>query len=446
MKNTISASKFGSRINLMINGSLQSKDFGSENNAKIVFTEILKLKNHGDDAAVNQILGLLNKNVRIARTAGFEYDVDSGVTYMEGFNTPVPEDFMEVFEEYVENGYPVESLQNFWTLLMGNPDERIREDAFKFIRQHDFSITDKGYMVVYKTVDYLRKMDNDLISFVTNTAVKVKDRWKKPLNKFLVYKDITRTMETHEEYYSEADEYGMTDEEFYDEYGCEPEEYTEDVEHEVVTFEYKFTEVDVFNKWIDDEDFQKEVEFVGKLDELQDTIFEIEKENVTVFTDKYTHKTEIRLGEPVKMDRTKCDGDPKNECSYGLHVGSTKYVEQFRGFGAYNSQDKDVSPVLICLINPMNIVAIPEYDNSKMRVTEYYPFALGTVDNDNKIEIIKQKYYENDYVSHEEETLKEMLSAQSDNVRPTAIDAEADTRSLDEYMKILEKRVVNLTD
>ena len=131
-----------------------------------------------------------------------------------------------------------------------------------------------------------------------------------------------------------------------------------------------------------------------------------------------------------------CDGDPSTECSYGLHVGATKYVETF------GSGDKSV---LVCLVNPMNVVAVPNYDNSKIRVREYFPFALGTFE-DGKIDIIEDKYFEYDYKSHEESELKALLESRGiKDARSFAMSTVEDTRNDEEYYEILESRVIDLT-
>ena len=87
-------------------------------------------------------------------------------------------------------------------------------------------------------------------------------------------------------------------------------------------------------------------------------------------------------------------------------------------------------------------MAVPQYDHSKMRVCEYYPFALATFE-DRTIDIIEQKFFEYDYVSHEEEDLKALLASNED-VRVTAINGDDDERDYAEYLDILEARVIDL--
>lgn len=447
--NLITGNKVGTRVNVTINGKLHSKDCGVEEAAVKFFRAIITAKTDPTDENVELLFDFLNKNIRIAKAGGFEFDIENGETYMEGFNTPVPEDILKVVEEYVENGYPVQSITNFWKLLMANPDKRVREDLFKFINQHDFSITDEGYMIVYKTVDFLRQVEKDLASFASTSYLKIKDKWKEAPKTYTIYKDWITTTEMVEEEieieegYYELEGYSDYDD-FLEEEGYEPDWVdsvyeTQEVERTTRTFEYKITKQETLDKWIF---ANKDVTYVGNVQTLMETLAEIEEENQSVYTDKHTHSMEIKLGVPVKMNRTECDADPKRDCSYGLHVGATKYVERFRGVGRQNSDDGK-SPVLVCFVNPMHVVAVPEYDHSKMRVAEYYPYARGFVSNGD-IEIVQNPYHPSDYKVHEEKELAEMLKANEDNVRPTALNAKEDDRSEDEYMKILESRVLDL--
>lgn len=397
----ISGNKIGTIVNVMVDGVMHRKDCGTEENAKQFFQQIIETKKNPSDENVDKLYLFLSKNFRIARKGGFEFDPTTGNTYMENFNTPVPDDLMITIDEYLENGYPMESIKNFWKLLMANPDKRIRNDLFDFIKTHDFSITDKGYMVVYKTVDYKSKLGNDLASFVSNNYLKIKTKWKKSPRNYVVYEETS---------IDEQDSVKTT------------------------LSSYKVTETKKFNTLTLSSN--KSFKLIGNLNTLQENIHKISTTKKSIFTDKHSHSMRIVLGEPVRLERTKCDGDPKHDCSYGLHVGATKYVENFRGFGE--------SPVLVCLVNPMHVVAVPQYDHSKMRVCEYFPFAHGTVNNDEKIEIIEKPYFENDYINHEEKELKELLSLNKDDIRKTAKNTTSDDRDIDEYLNILESRVVDL--
>ena len=452
--NFINGNKIGTRVNVSINGILHSKDCGTDEGAKEFFTHVLEAKSDPTDKNVNILYGYFSKNIRIAREGGFETDNETGEAFLKGFNTPVPTEIFETIEDYIENSFPIDSIKNFWILLMANPDKSVREDLFKFIQTHDFSLTDKGYMIVYKTVDLKHKVDRDLAEFVSEGYLKVKSKWKKSPANFYVYEEetITSTMVEEEveiteghyedEYGDETDMDGYEDEVTGDwiEYDYVDGEYdTEMVERSTSTFQYRLSE----GKKPTSKSDNVKITLFKTLDKMQAELNLIAKENKSVYTDKYTHSMKITLGTPVKQKRMECDGDSKNECSNGLHVGATKYVEKFRGAFRRNS-DENESPVLVCLVNPMNVIAVPEYDNSKMRVCEYYPFAKGTVNAEGNIEIIESSYFEDDYVSHEGKELTKLLKANEDNVRQTAKNTSTDDRPYDEYMDILEARVVEL--
>lgn len=68
------------------------------------------------------------------------------------------------------------------------------------------------------------------------------------------------------------------------------------------------------------------------------------------------------IGMIVEMPRNKVNDDPKQTCSFGLHVGAPKYVRQW-----YSS---DI--IVECVVNPVDVVSVPtDYNNTKMRVCRY---------------------------------------------------------------------------
>lgn len=69
------------------------------------------------------------------------------------------------------------------------------------------------------------------------------------------------------------------------------------------------------------------------------------------------------IGETPSMPRNQVNDDPSVGCSYGYHVGSLEYAVSFGGEG---------SRLLICSINPANVVSVP-YDCQfqKLRCSEY---------------------------------------------------------------------------
>lgn len=391
MKNkNINAIKTGNVVNVSIEGKLHKKNCGSPKEADELFRVILNAKENPTDENITAIRLLLNERTRIAMEAGLEADPDTGQVFLAGFNTPVPSTLVEVVKEYHENGYPLEAIINFWKLLMINPDKRVRESLFEFIKTHDFVLTDNGYMVVYKAVYIKEEADVDLPGFVSNQYLHVKKDWKCSPNKYVVYRDNN-------------------------------------------TSELFITKLETAENWDEEE---KNVEVLGKLGDLFKSIFDDNQEsNVqTTYTDMHTRSMSIVLGQPVVMPRNACDSDPARDCSYGLHVGATKYVENFGG-----------KSVLVCYVNPANVVAVPDYDHSKMRVSEYFPFALASY-NDRKIDIIEQSYFESDYQEYEADELEVLIAKVQAEELPieTAINAEQESRPMSELLKMIESRLIDI--
>jgi len=390
MKN-IQAIKVGNVVNISIDGKLHKKNCGASQEADELFRLVLRAKDNPTEENLKSIRMYLNERTRIALMAGLEADSETGEVYLAGFHTPIPDTLVEVIKEYHENGYPLHPIINFWKLLMLNPDTRIRTVLFDFISTHDFSLTDSGYMVVYKAVDYKQKQDNDLLEFVTNKYLHVKKQWGCSANKYMVYRN-------------DEGELDIT---------------------KVVTAE----------GWDENE---KGVEFLGKLGDLNAKLDILSEESETVYTDMHTHSMQIKLGVPVQQERKACDADFRRDCSNGLHVGATKYVENFAGRDGV---------ILVCLVNPANVVAVPDYDHSKMRVCEYFPIALATYE-DRKIDIIEQTYFENDYSVYEESELAKMIDKIRREEKPIerAINCPAEeTRPMSELQKIIETRLVDLS-
>jgi hypothetical protein len=392
MKN-IQGIKVGNVVNISIDGKLHKKNCGSPKEADELFRLVLKAKENPDDANLKALRMYLNERTRIAMMAGLEADSESGEVFLAGFNTPIPDTLVEVIKEYAENQYPIEAIVNFWKLLMINPDVRVRTVLFDFIKTHDFVLTDTGYMVVYKAVDYKQKQDNDLLEFVTNKYLFVKKEWKCSANKYMVFRRADGTLD--------------------------------------------MTKTQTAEGW---DEKEKQIEFLGKLGDLNAKLDVLADQSETIYESKYhgAPKMEIRLGVPVKQERKACDANFRKDCSNGLHVGATKYVETFGGGNG---------AVLVCLVNPANVVAVPDYDHSKMRVCEYFPVALATY-TDGKIDIIEQKYFESDYTTYEEQELAKMIASVQKNEKPIqrAENSEQDEeRPMSELMKILETRLLDLS-
>lgn len=373
MKTNIQAVKIGNTINVSINGKLHKKNCSNLNDANDFYRVILDAKENPSEENLRKIYFFLNEKIRIAYLCGLETDPDNGEVFLAGFNTPIPNELVETIKEYHENGFPMDAIINFWKLLMINPDKRVRKSLFNFISTHDFVLTNKGYMVVYKAV-YEKKKGNKLNEFVAEKYLMVRKDWKCNPNKYVVYQNMDG--------------------------------------------DFAITKRKTFEMW---DEKEKSVVGFGKLGDLyEDVVLFGDSEENTTYTDMYTRSMNIELGKPVKMERTNCDSDPEIDCSYGLHVGATSYVQSFA-----NSHSK----VLVCLVNPAHVIAVPNYNHSKMRVSEYFPFAVAKYE-DGIIDIIEDGYYEDDYSTYEIEELEKAvdMAIRSEIPYKAAIEAEEENR------------------
>lgn len=320
-----------------------------------------------DDAIAEQLREMLESNLRSKVSEYLEVD-DEGKYFLIGFNVPMPEMLVARLNEHIDNGLPVDPLINFWKLAMLNPNPRAREDMFSFAMRYGFPITSKGYFVAYKAVG-LKNNDSRLAEYVSSLYFKgMRQGWD--LDKMYVYDDGFG----NGYYYTNEDEQL----EFArDEYGDETDEVTSTLKP------------------------------VGTVKSLFDKLFLSTREEIrdmeAVYTDKHTRSMEIKVGVPVKQDRALCDEDPNASCSKGLHVGNEHYVNGFR-YG------DDI--VLLCLVNPMNVVAVPNHDADKMRTCEYFPYGAAQVE-DGKIVPINDVLFESDYAAIEAEEIEGKLAEQA---------------------------------
>lgn len=89
------------------------------------------------------------------------------------------------------------------------------------------------------------------------------------------------------------------------------------------------------------------------------------------YYDHHSGKVLYKLGTYVSMPREKCNSNPHESCSTGLHVGGDSYVSTFG-----NSSDRRM---LLIKIDPADFVSVPyDYNNSKARVCRLFVYAETT--------------------------------------------------------------------
>ena len=108
------------------------------------------------------------------------------------------------------------------------------------------------------------------------------------------------------------------------------------------------------------------------------------------YTDVHTSTFSNLPGNTLEMPRNQVDDNPNNTCSNGFHVCSLDYLKEFSG-----------ERIVICKINPKDVVAIPiDYNQTKMRVCRYEVISEITLEEAEHywetLEKHEDPYYEED--------------------------------------------------
>jgi len=261
--------------------------------------------------------------------------------YLEGIDLSIPKRLLNEFERLVSNivNYDdiispevvkaaemrYEALKNFWRWCAANPNPQAREDLFKFLENHDLGVNKHGFFFNFRRVNKVGKtnVDYTLTEFVSSNFLIIKTKWKKNPKNFWVGK--------------------------------------------------RGEDLKIFKLGQKADDSKGVWTNQGNLAELNESL----KNNDEVYyTDARTGTFKIKIGEPVRMDRRKCDSDPSRDCSSGLHSGN-------KAFGFSGNGDT----MILCLINPMNVVSVPNYDCNKMRSCEYLP--VGVINDPDDVRFLE---------------------------------------------------------
>lgn len=259
----------------------------------------------------------------------------SSVYLLDISELSVPEDLVEaiLLAEKEEDEELIQSYLNFWTLVSLNPDSRCRQNLFWFLNKYGMTISRSGLFVAYRNVKIKKagvSIDPKLANFVSSEYARIKFISKKSPKDYLVLKTVDG---------------------------------------------YVLTKTSCDNT-------------IGNLSDLYKQLSDVEVS--TVYTDGYTGKFEIKLGEIVSMPREKCDSVQENSCSKGLHVAGKTWLKE-NYFGEVG---------LMVLVNPADVVAVPPIDDyGKMRTCAYYPVSIVEFDkNGDIIDTEIEDGFEDDFI------------------------------------------------
>ena len=395
----------------------------------------------------------------------FRQDIDSllcedikGNVYLKDLpHHKLPVAIVDMLDVYKEEGIDHAPIINLWKLALDNPNSTAREGLMDYIEKFGVPVTDNGYMILYKSVRDKNAVIEKLAYVVGEAFFELKKNRKTPTDywvyelpdnavnkegvpRFFVENTTDVVCEVHRKV-PESSMYEVWWTVSPDEEDAEPDAtaatYGEAMEalKELGGSEY---DSDAIVQAGQQETIN--LEPIGNLAKLFTELVidkqdlepdERDKEPVWEPYHSGSYGMEIRLGEPVTMPRDECDPDIRRECSYGLHVGSYEYVHRF------HPQD---GTVLACLVNPRDIVALPEYDNSKIRTCAYMPYGIIGQDEEGNWEEVTSAYWEEDFLDYEVQKLEERI----ENLKSQAESQEIPQESLQEMIKFAEKRLVKL--
>ena len=302
--------------------------------------------NQEDEDYVKSILipEFENKQTMVAEKKNLMEDLEysqyltakgSSVYLLDISELSVPEDLVEaiLLAEKEEDEELIQSYLNFWTLVSLNPDSRCRQNLFWFLNKYGMTISRSGLFVAYRNVKIKKagvSIDPKLANFISSEYARIKFISKKSPKDYLVLKTVDG---------------------------------------------YVLTKTSCDNT-------------IGNLSDLYKQLSDVEVS--TVYTDGYTGKFEIKLGEIVSMPREKCDSVQENSCSKGLHVAGKTWLKE-NYFGEVG---------LMVLVNPADVVAVPPIDDyGKMRTCAYYPVSIVEFDkNGDIIDTEIEDGFEDDFI------------------------------------------------
>lgn len=382
-----------SAVKVILNG----RHYLKQQNIEEVYQTALTAKAEPSEENLEELENILDPLYR-ETVLGNSIERDNmGNYYLEDTDIPMPSGLINTMMDLDDLDAPVESLKKFWQQCLLNPNEQARDDFFQYCQDFGITITDEGYVVLYKTVEKNPYGDipEDLVSFIGVGFLRIKRSDKDPRDFTVVEAggeygllhndDLTRTLQdfTFEALVLAASSLDLINGESF-------EELRESYES---LPELARTDEPLPAVWLDLSDamgLPVARETHGTLQDLYEGVSNSLNSPYRPHHKGGDYGNQVSLGEWVRMPREECDSDPSSACSRGLHVGSYEYVD---GFSRFNSE------ILATIVSPRDIVALPNKDHSKIRTCKYYPYAVMERDTeDGSWEEIDSVHLSEDFV------------------------------------------------
>lgn len=376
------------RVTVYLNGEHRQIVPESDDELQTIIGLVKAAKQDPTDENIKELREFISPSARFLDIDGIE-KTRTGTYYIQGTNAVVPKQLSSKIKEYSDLGIDPTPLFNFAKLLAVNPVDNVRNDLFKFAEKYAFPITDNGLFVAYKSVLVKASFDISAAKKISNMYLAVVGRRENPEDYCVLSHRSTKALD------------------------IELNEYKEEAIKDFAEFVYdEVVDVDEYIGTSQEEiiaEIHTEIGVTTLKESFKNMLAYSEDHKTSLFTDVYSETMSIKLGEPVRIDEEKVDRDPNSACSTGLHVGSPEYVKWYGGH-----DEKTVR--IACLVNPANVRAVP-HDESfrKMRVAEYFPFAIVELGDSGDPEPIESGFFESDYFDHINDNLDQMLENKSFN-------------------------------
>ena len=442
MAHKVNAIQSGDQTIVIVDGDHYRR---SGDKADRIYELALRAQTNPSEDNIDDLINALDPQAE-AVADGLLHRDDMGNYTLPGFNTPVPKSMSDFMLDLYDRDIPADSLEKFWKQALMNPNAQARDDLFKYCQDYGITITQNGYLLLYKAVNNnpASNFDQDLIDRVGSEYLRIRREGDNP-NNYHILRD-------------NSGEYHTIREDVLDDLNIVADVVEADNLEEVDPREGKFGEILdaaiktglVENTGADTPmvhiPFQDKEDLIVQEDKLRkghaankafwrvrDLVAEYMDDDIYVdygslrsvyrqaqdahdgqFEPSSIAKRQggqygmsINLGEPQPMPREECDPSINQSCSKGLHVGSYDYVSSFG-----SKRDR----ILACIVSPRDIVALPKRDNSKLRTCLYVPYAIMERDEDGNWEEIQETEVDFEYMDEESDmdSLLEELEEEDD--------------------------------
>ncbi len=137
--NFVSGNKIGKVLNVMINGNTYTKKFDTDKDALDAFKKVISTSENPTDDAIKALKHMLVKPVNVPLNRLISVDKMTDKYYFKDTNFELPKELAEVINDYIDNGLPLESIENFTELLVTNVNKEVHADLFNFLSTYHFT-------------------------------------------------------------------------------------------------------------------------------------------------------------------------------------------------------------------------------------------------------------------------------------------------------------------